>query len=58
VVGDRDTVTPLAQGEQLKRLIRGSELTVLENVGHIPHIEAPAGFHDVLVKNLKAIAAR
>jgi len=56
--GDRDTVTPLAQGEQLKRLIRGSELTVLENVGHIPHIEAPAGFHDVLVKNLKAIAAR
>ena len=56
--GDRDTVTPLTQGQQLKRLIRGSELSVLENVGHIPHIEAPAGFYDVLAKNLKAIAAR
>ena len=56
--GDRDTVTPLAQGQQLKRLIRGSELIVLENVGHIPHIEAPAGFYDALTKSLRAIAAR
>ncbi len=56
--GDRDTVTPLAQGRQLNRLIANSKLSVLENVGHIPHIEAPEGLYDVLQKDLKAIAAR
>lgn len=56
--GDRDTVTPLEQGQRLKRLIPHSELNVLEGVGHIPHIEAPEGFYDVLSRNLKAIAAR
>jgi pimeloyl-ACP methyl ester carboxylesterase len=56
--GDRDTVTPLAQGLQLKQLIRKSELSVLENVGHIPHIEAPAGFYDALVRSLRGIALR
>ena len=56
--GDKDQVTPLAQGRQLNRLIRNSRLTVLDNVGHIPHIEAPDGFYDVLLKELRFIAAR
>jgi pimeloyl-ACP methyl ester carboxylesterase len=56
--GARDDVTPLAQGQLLNRLIRNSELSVLENVGHIPHIEAPDRFYEVLLKNLRAIAAR
>jgi pimeloyl-ACP methyl ester carboxylesterase len=56
--GDKDRVTPLAQGQQLNRLIGGSRLSVLDNVGHIPHIEAPDGFYDVLLKELKFVAAR
>ena len=56
--GDKDQVTPLAQGQQLNRLIQNSRLNVLDNVGHIPHIEAPEGFYDVLLKELKFVAAR
>ena len=56
--GSHDDVTPLAQGQQLNRLIRNSELSVLENVGHIPHIEAPDRLYEVLVKNLRAISVR
>ena len=56
--GDKDTVTPLTQGRQLNRLIKNSRLTVLDNVGHIPHIEAPDGFYDVLKKELRFVAAR
>jgi pimeloyl-ACP methyl ester carboxylesterase len=56
--GDKDQVTPLPQGQQLNRLISGSRLTVLDNVGHIPHIETPDGFYDVLLKELKFVAAR
>jgi pimeloyl-ACP methyl ester carboxylesterase len=56
--GDRDEVTPLAQGRQLNRLIRNSSLSIIENVGHIPHIEAPDRLYDVLRKELKAIPVR
>jgi len=56
--GDKDQVTPLPQGRQLNRLIKNSRLTVLDNVGHIPHIEAPDGFYDVLLKELKFVAPR
>jgi pimeloyl-ACP methyl ester carboxylesterase len=56
--GDKDQVTPLPQGRQLNRLISGSRLNVLDNVGHIPHIEAPDGFYDLLLKELKFVAAR
>jgi pimeloyl-ACP methyl ester carboxylesterase len=56
--GDKDQVTPLAQGQQLNRLIKSSRLTVLDNVGHIPHIEAPEGFYDVLLKELRFVSAR
>jgi len=34
--GSTDRVTPLWQGEQLKKLIPNSELVVINNVGHIP----------------------
>ena len=42
--GDADTVTPLWQGRQLARLTRARPFTVLKDVGHIPHVEAPAAF--------------
>lgn len=42
--GDADDVTPLAQGQRLARLMRARRFTVLKEVGHIPHVEAPAPF--------------
>lgn len=51
--GAEDTATPLAQGEELNELIKGSTLTVLEGLGHIPQIEDPTAFQDALLDMLK-----
>lgn len=56
--GDKDTVTPLVQGRELADLLPQSELTVLEDVGHIPQIEEPAGFQSALIKALNRISAQ
>jgi pimeloyl-ACP methyl ester carboxylesterase len=42
--GEADTVTPVAQGEALARLMRARSFARLPGVGHIPHIEDEAGF--------------
>ena len=49
--GDRDDVTPLAQGEALAALAQ-APITVLEGVGHIPQIEAPEAFRAALLAAL------
>lgn len=51
--GSTDTVTPLWQGEALKKLIPNSELTVIDGVGHIPYIENTPKFNEILLKYLK-----
>jgi pimeloyl-ACP methyl ester carboxylesterase len=55
--GDRDTVTPLEQGRRLATLAPHAELAVLGGVGHIPQIESPARFEELLVKLLGSLAA-
>jgi pimeloyl-ACP methyl ester carboxylesterase len=52
--GRTDTVTPLWQGRQLQKLIPQAELSVLDNVGHIPYIENVKAFNDTLVGYLQA----
>jgi pimeloyl-ACP methyl ester carboxylesterase len=42
--GEADSVTPIAQGEYLARLLRARSFARLPGVGHIPHIEDEAGF--------------
>lgn len=41
--GEADTVTPIAQGKMLAKLLR-APLTRLRDVGHVPHIEDPDQF--------------
>ena len=53
VWGRNDTVTPLAQAHGLKARWPGADLTVLDGVGHIPHIEDPEAFHEALIGALK-----
>jgi len=43
VTGDDDRVVPTADTRALAALIDGSELVVLDAVGHIPHEEDPEG---------------
>ncbi len=53
--GDMDTITPLAQGQELTTLIPNARLTRMSGVGHIPQIEAPAAFQEVLIDALKGM---
>jgi len=46
--GERDTITPLAQAQRLAKLAPAVELTVMNNVGHIPQIEDTAAFTALL----------
>jgi pimeloyl-ACP methyl ester carboxylesterase len=48
--GDRDTITPLDQGQRLAQIAPKAELHVMSGVGHIPQIEDPAGFNELLLK--------
>lgn len=42
--GEADSVTPIAQGETLARLLHARSFARLPGVGHIPHIEDEARF--------------
>lgn len=46
--GEADTVTPIAQGEEIARLVHARSFHRLPGVGHIPHIEDPARFLSAL----------
>ena len=56
--GERDTITPLDQGQRLARLAPHAELAVMRNVGHIPQIEDPAGFNELLLKAVAKAAIK
>ncbi|HKA40562.1 MAG TPA: alpha/beta hydrolase [Burkholderiales bacterium] len=47
--GDRDTITPLEQGKRLAGITPKAELLVVNGVGHIPQIEDPARFQELLL---------
>jgi pimeloyl-ACP methyl ester carboxylesterase len=52
--GERDHITPLDEGERLSKLAPRAELAVMKNVGHIPQIEDPRGFNELLLKQVAA----
>jgi pimeloyl-ACP methyl ester carboxylesterase len=41
VWGREDSVTPLAQGEQIRGLLPRATMVVLDRVNHLPHVEQP-----------------
>ena len=41
--GEKDTITPLRQGEKMHQLIEGSEIITYKNWTHAPYIADPAG---------------
>ena len=48
VVGREDAYTPVALAEQLHENIAGSTLVVIEGAGHMPNLERPNAFNEVL----------
>jgi pimeloyl-ACP methyl ester carboxylesterase len=52
VVGDEDTITPPPLSEQMHAAIPGSHLERLPKVGHLPNLEDPQRFNDVVTQFL------
>jgi len=50
--GDEDSVTPIAQGEQLASLLPNNQFIVLEGMGHQPFEEDPQRFNVALLEAL------
>jgi pimeloyl-ACP methyl ester carboxylesterase len=52
VVGSEDAFTPVSDAELMHRGIPGSQLLVMEGVGHMPNMERPAEFNSALLRFL------
>ncbi|HET9381347.1 MAG TPA: alpha/beta fold hydrolase [Streptomyces sp.] len=55
VVGADDAYTPLAQAEDIRRLVPHAVLRVIEDAGHLPSAERPGRFNAVLLDFLKGL---
>ena len=52
VHGEEDVIMPVAEAEALKQGIKGSELAVIPKSGHLPSMETPGPFNEVLLRFL------
>lgn len=48
IQSEEDIIAPLAVGEYLHRMLAGSMLRIVENVGHCPHLSAPSASADAM----------
>ena len=53
--GANDTITPPFVGEEFKKLLKNSELTILEHCCHAPMMEVPARFNECMQQFLNKI---
>jgi pimeloyl-ACP methyl ester carboxylesterase len=58
VVGEDDTYTPVAEAEALHAALPDASLHVVEGAAHLPNLERPAEFNEVLDSFLARIDAR
>ncbi len=50
-----DLLAPVAVGEHMHRAIKGSTLSIVENVGHCPHLSAPSASIDATERFLETL---
>ena len=50
--GAKDKITPIKQAKLIKIKIRNSELKIIPNIGHSPHLEAPEKLGDLVSQEL------
>jgi pimeloyl-ACP methyl ester carboxylesterase len=55
VVGNDDAITSRGQGEMLARGIRGARLEVIPAAGHLPNLEQPEEFNQILIQFLAGL---
>jgi pimeloyl-ACP methyl ester carboxylesterase len=49
VWGEQDSILPVRDADEYERLIEDSRKVVMEDTGHVPMLERPAAFNDLLV---------
>ncbi|HEY4389154.1 MAG TPA: alpha/beta hydrolase [Ktedonobacteraceae bacterium] len=57
VVGSEDTFTPISDAELMQREIVGSQLAIIDGVGHMPNMEHPDEFNAILEQFLLPITS-
>lgn len=48
IVGERDTLTPVTDGERMVSLMKAAELAPIANAAHLANFEAPAQVNDLI----------
>jgi pimeloyl-ACP methyl ester carboxylesterase len=48
IVGVEDQITPVGEAQLMARAIRGSNLTIIPDAGHVPNLENPVAFNSVV----------
>lgn len=57
VAGELDRITPLAESTLITRLVGDGELAVIKDSSHLPNLENPVAFNEVLIRFLGSLAA-
>jgi pimeloyl-ACP methyl ester carboxylesterase len=57
VAGELDRITPLAESTLITRLVADGELVVVKDSSHLPNLENPVEFNEVLQRFLTALGA-
>jgi pimeloyl-ACP methyl ester carboxylesterase len=55
IVGDQDVFTPVVTAEYMRSRINDAELAIVENAGHMPNMEQPEQFNQLLRDYLNKI---
>ncbi len=55
IAGDADTFTPESDAEQIRKTVRDATLVLVEGAAHMPNIERPSVFNDVVIRFLGSI---
>lgn len=58
IVGSKDVLTPVEMSKRIHEAIKGSEMVVIENSGHVSNIEKYEEFNKILKNFLKKIDAK
>jgi pimeloyl-ACP methyl ester carboxylesterase len=49
VWGELDQITPLEDAYELNKIIENSELSIIKNVGHAPHLKTPEELSNIII---------
>ncbi|MCH7927449.1 MAG: alpha/beta hydrolase [Candidatus Dadabacteria bacterium] len=55
IVGEEDILIPLKYSKILHEKIKGSQLITIANCGHIPSLEKPAEFNEIVFRFLDKV---